>query len=104
MQGQNPTSLYMPDVFVLTVFEPWAVGLPYCYNVSAMMHIGNKIEEELRRQERSVAWFARKLYCNRQNVYDIFRRESIDTSLLRRISGILSHDFFKDLSADMDGE
>ncbi len=66
-----------------------------------MLHIGMKIEEELRRQERTVAWFARKLYCNRQNVYDIFKRESIDTSLLRRISAILGHDFFKDLSADL---
>lgn len=65
-----------------------------------MLHIGRKIEEELRRQERTVAWFARKLYCNRQNVYDIFKRESIDTSLLRRISAILGHDFFKDLSVD----
>lgn len=67
-----------------------------------MLHIGRKIEDELRRQERTVAWFARKLYCNRQNVYDIFKRESIDTSLLRRISAILGHDFFKDLSADME--
>lgn len=69
-----------------------------------MLHIGRKIEEELRCQERTVAWFARKLYCNRQNVYDIFKRESIDTSLLRRISAILGHDFFKDLSMDMEGE
>ena len=66
-----------------------------------MIHIGNRIEEELRRQERTVAWLARKLYCNRQNVYDIFKRESIDTALLRRISTILGHDFFKDLSTDM---
>ncbi len=66
-----------------------------------MLHIGSKIETELRRQERTVAWFARKLYCNRQNVYDIFKRESIDTTLLRRISGILGHDFFRDLSDDL---
>lgn len=41
--------------------------------------------------------------CNRQNVYDIFRRESIDTSLLSRISAALGHDFFKDLSDDIKG-
>lgn len=63
-----------------------------------MIHIGNRIETVLRQKERTVAWFARKLYCNRQNVYDIFKRESIDTTLLRRISIILEHDFFKDLS------
>ena len=47
-----------------------------------MVHIGMMIELELRAQERTVSWLARKLCCNRQNVYDIFRRESIDTSLL----------------------
>ena len=66
-----------------------------------MIHIGNKIKEELHRQERTVTWFASKLYCNRQNVYDIFKRENIDTALLRRISTILGHDFFKDISTDM---
>lgn len=67
-----------------------------------MIHIGKTIEEELRRQERSVTWFAKKLYCNRQNIYDIFKRESIDTTLLRRISDILDYNFFKDLSKDFD--
>jgi len=59
------------------------------------------IEGELRQQERSVAWFARKLCCNRQNVYDIFKRESVDTTLLRRISSVLGRDFFRDLSEDI---
>ncbi|HIW43632.1 MAG TPA: hypothetical protein H9986_01240 [Candidatus Prevotella stercoripullorum] len=68
-----------------------------------MVHIGMMIELELRAQERTVSWLARKLCCNRQNVYDIFRRESIDTSLLSRISSALGHDFFKDLSDDIQG-
>lgn len=59
-----------------------------------MIHIGELIREELRRQERSVAWFARKLYCDRTNAYNIFRRSSIDTETLLRISRILDHDFF----------
>lgn len=68
-----------------------------------MVHIGMMIELELRAQERTVSWLARKLCCNRQNVHDIFRRESIDTSLLSRISAALGHDFFKDLSDDIQG-
>ena len=48
-----------------------------------MLHIGRRIEDELRYQERTIAWFARKLYCHRQNVYDIFKRDSIDNSPLR---------------------
>lgn len=59
-----------------------------------MIPIGQQIEAELRRQERSVSWFARKLCCNRQNVYDIFHRTNIDAELLLRISLILGHNFF----------
>ncbi len=76
---------------------------PALFTRSRMVHIGMMIELELRAQERTVSWLARKLCCNRQNVYDIFRRESIDTSLLSRISAALGHDFFKDLSDDIQG-
>ena len=67
-----------------------------------MIHIGKLIEEELRRQERSVAWFARKLCCERTNVYSIFKRESIDTTLLLRISLVLHRNFFEELSHDVE--
>lgn len=59
-----------------------------------MIHIGKLIESELHRQERSVAWFAKNLYCDRTNVYHIFKRQSLDTELLLRISQLLNHDFF----------
>ncbi|MBQ8889880.1 MAG: XRE family transcriptional regulator [Bacteroidaceae bacterium] len=59
-----------------------------------MVHIGKLIEEELRKQERSVTWFAKQLCCERTNVYSIFKRESIDTQLLYRISLILKKNFF----------
>lgn len=60
-----------------------------------MPHIGKLIESELHRQERSVTWFAKKLCCDRTNVYSIFKRESIDTSLLLRISLVLHRNFFE---------
>ena len=41
-----------------------------------------------------MTWLARKLCCNRQNVYDIFRRATIDTELLLRISLALEFNFF----------
>ena len=59
-----------------------------------MIHIGELIEKELHRQERSVTWFVNKLYCDRSNVYSIFKRQSIDTDLLLRISLILNYNFF----------
>lgn len=60
------------------------------------VHIGEIIREEMERQERSVSWLARKLYCDRTNVYKIFRRSTIDTDLLMRISVALEHDFFSE--------
>ena len=58
------------------------------------MHIGSLIKEELERQERTVSWFARKLCCDRSNVYKLFKRSTIDTELLLRVSQILRYDFF----------
>lgn len=66
-----------------------------------MEHIGKAIKGELERQERSVAWFARQLSCDRSNVYRIFQKESIDTHLLIRICVILKYNFFADLSSDL---
>lgn len=56
---------------------------------------------ELERQERGISWFARKIGCDRSTVYRIFQKNSIYTQLLKRISVILNHDFFADLSMDM---
>lgn len=66
------------------------------------MHIGNLIQEELKRQGRSVTWFASQLFYTRPHIYKIFSRATIDTGLLQRISKILNHDFFKDLSEGND--
>ena len=48
--------------------------------------------------ERTPSWLARKINCDRTNIYKIFQRPSIDTALLSRISKALDHDFFADLS------
>ena len=63
-----------------------------------MKPIGALIKKELERQERGASWLARKLSCDRSNIYRILQKESIDTLLLQRISLILNHDFFADLS------
>lgn len=68
---------------------------------TAMVSIGELIKEELQRQERTVSWLARKLSCDRSNIYRLFQKHSIDTALLQRISLILNKDFFAELSKDM---
>ena len=63
-----------------------------------MAHIGELIKQELEKQERSISWLARKLSCDRTKVYRLLQKYSIDTYDLARISILLSHDFFADLS------
>ena len=63
-----------------------------------MINIGQAIKEELERQERPASWLASKLGCNRQFVYRIFMKNSIDSDLLLRISIILHRDFFQEFS------
>lgn len=66
-----------------------------------MEPIGTMIKEELERQERTVSWLARKLNCDRSNIYRLFQKHSIDTALLQRLSVILNRDFFSDLSNNL---
>lgn len=65
------------------------------------MNIGKHIEEILRKQGKSAApWLATQIPCERTNVYNIFKRKSLDVRLLMRISVILEYDFFKELSEE----
>ncbi len=65
-----------------------------------MPHIGKLIKEELERQERTPTWLARKINCERPNVYYIFRQQSINTDLLMQISRALNFDFFSMFSEE----
>ncbi len=69
-----------------------------------MVHIGNFIRDELRRQERTPTWLARKICCGRTNIYDIFERKSLDSSLIHRISMALNVNIFALLSEELTRE
>ena len=75
--------------------------LHHTITIDNMIHIGNIIKKQFDAQEGSVSWFAKQLCCDRTNDYSIFKRESIDTALLEKISIILKHDFFKYYSKDI---
>ena len=68
-----------------------------------MIHIGNLIKEVFANQPKThtIKWFAEQLHCRRGNIYDIFHRATSDTELLVRISRILDHDFFEDISGHL---
>lgn len=58
------------------------------------IHIGHMIQNELLRQGVTISWLARRINCDRRNIYNIFERQSIDTELLLRISLALHVDLF----------
>ncbi len=57
------------------------------------------IEDELRRQDKTVSWLARSICHERSSIYKIFSRRSVDVYLLLKISVLLNHDFFLDISS-----
>lgn len=62
------------------------------------IHLGTMIKRELKAQGRSVVWLARMINMERTSIYKIFERNSIDVGLLVRISLVMNHDFFQDIS------
>ena len=68
------------------------------------IHIGTLIREKLKEEERSVAWFARKLHCDRTNIYKIFQKQHLDSELLLKISIVLDYNFFLHYSSLLDND
>lgn len=60
------------------------------------VHVGELIYAELKRQGRTVNWFASQIYCEKSNIYKLFRRKSIDLGQLMMISEVLNHNFLRD--------
>lgn len=59
--------------------------------------IGQLIDDVVRRQGLSVQKFAEEIHCSRQNVYDLFKRSTIDVAQLHLISKALNHNFLMDI-------
>ena len=65
----------------------------------AKMHIGKKVKEVWRASRMKGTEFAAAINKDKQVIYDIFKRETIDTGLLQKIGKVLDHDFFNYYSA-----
>ena len=61
------------------------------------LQIGRRIQDELKRQGRTVTWLAGQLGVERTSLYYTFRQNSIDIELMLRISFYLQHDFLHDV-------
>jgi len=72
--------------------------------MSEYPHIGKMIKAELKRQGRSAVWLATQLNYGADNVYKIFQRNHLATDVLWKISEVLNHNFFSDLSGSFEDE
>ena len=64
------------------------------------MHIGTRIKQVLKEKHKPVTWLAKEINCERTNIYNVFSRKDISTAVLQRLSLVLEHDFFKELSQE----
>jgi transcriptional regulator with XRE-family HTH domain len=63
--------------------------------------IGQLILDRLNQKGMTKSEFSRRINKSRQNVQDIFKRESLDTKLLSDISEVLEYNFFNILSKEL---
>lgn len=59
-----------------------------------MIHIGKLILQQVNAQGISKSELARRLNVSPQNVYNLLKRQTVQASLLKRISVALKFDFF----------
>jgi hypothetical protein len=67
------------------------------------IHIGSIIKSRSKAIRLGAKELGVRLETTKQNIYGIFKRKSIDTELLARISVALNHDFFQYLSKSLNG-
>jgi predicted transcriptional regulator len=65
------------------------------------LDIGKLVLQKLKEKERSIAWLAKKIPCDRSNLYKMLQKLHIPNNMLWRISKILDYDFFKHYSTDL---
>lgn len=69
-------------------------------HLSSNLHIGRLIQEQLRKDQRSVSWLAREIHCTRNNVYKVFNKPSLDSNLILKISKAMNFNFFQYYTAE----
>ena len=58
------------------------------------LHIGKKIKDRAEQLRIGPTELAEKINSSKQNIYSIFKRDSLDTAILSKISIALEYDFF----------
>ena len=58
------------------------------------IHIGEKIKAQAKTARIGTTELSKVINTSKQNIYGIFKRESIDTALLQQLCKALNYDFF----------
>jgi DNA-binding Xre family transcriptional regulator len=69
-----------------------------------MVKIGVIIKEKLEERGQSGKWLAQKVVMTKQNMYNIFNRNSVNSDLLYNICKAMNYDFFKFYSDSLASE
>ncbi len=64
------------------------------------IHIGQKIREKAKELRIGPTELSKMINTSKQNIYGIYKRKSIDTHLLSKISKALGHNFFRHYFSD----
>ncbi len=64
------------------------------------LHIGECIKERAKELRIGATEFGKLINTSKQNIYGIYKRRTIDTGLLKKISEALDYDFFKLYASD----
>ena len=61
----------------------------------ANVAIGKQIQAVVKKRGMKVEELAKRLNVSKPNIYDIYRRNTMDTGLLERLCKVLDHNFFE---------
>ena len=59
------------------------------------IHLGTIVKQKMKERKISINEFAEAIHCDRTNVYNIFKRKSMDIQMIVRISNALNYDFLQ---------
>ena len=79
--------LYFPDYKIEDGIESKKLKTEF---MKEEIHVGKWIKKKMEESGRKVTWLAQKLNCNRNNIYDIYKRVSINTDMLMEICNCLN--------------
>jgi hypothetical protein len=63
--------------------------------------IGELIDNAFRKSQMTVEEFTKQIGYTRGNFYKIIKKNTLDIQLLKKISEVLNHNFFEDISKDL---